>query len=310
MPTKQDIIDILQRIASESTEGRVSLAAFHTDTGWDAYWFNKYWPESGYRGACEEAGVLPGLMVGVDINCRVSDEAVSLKLAEAIEKNRMRFPSLPRFRALSKLGGKTICRGEEYRAAKQRLIKTYLSLPADDRSEAVERAMRDELQRLSGTLQLPNPVDVDVTANRSIRVTDDFIANVREFRNRGEEEQRQLVARFFVEVLGYRRTRVRSEHERNDVRVHDRKDRPWLVVEVKPSLDSDRHRKSARRQGFDYAHRIGLRYVVISDGDYYEVYDRFAGERLAYDEMRQGNFRLTSLRSRDNDLLSLLAAER
>src|SRR5207247_4832863 len=60
----------------------------------------------------------------------------------------------------------------------------------------------------------------------------------------------QLVAQFFYEVLGYRRPRVRSEHKHNDVRVHDNQDRPWLVVEVKALLETERHRRAARRQGF------------------------------------------------------------
>ncbi|MBI3465245.1 MAG: hypothetical protein HY000_19640 [Planctomycetes bacterium] len=83
-----------------------------------------------------------------------------------------------------------------------------------------------------------------------------------------------------------------------------------LIVEVKPLLEAERDRRAARRQAFDYAHRSGVRFVVIWDGDFYEVFDRCCGERLRYDEMRQGNFSLTSLRSRDADLLSVLASER
>ena len=91
----------------------------------------------------------------------------------------------------------------------------------------------------------------------------------------------------FYHVLGYKRARVRSEHKHNDVRVNDRRDQPWLVVEVKPLLETERDRRAARRQGFDYAHRLGMRFVAISDGDYYEIFDRCCGERLRYDEMRQ-----------------------
>jgi len=196
----------------------------------------------------------------------------------------------------------------------KRLIRGYLALPKSARrDELVEAIMSDELHRLEGghatkaaTLTRP----IAATPTHTIRVQENSIDLVRGFRNRGEEEQRQLVVRLFVEVLGYRRPRIHSEHKHNDVRVHDRRNKPWLVVEVKQSLQNDREKRAARRQGFDYAHRAGLRYMLISDGDYYEIYDRCAGEGLSYDEMKQGSFHVTALRSRDSDLLSLLASER
>src|SRR5439155_25384143 len=143
------------------------------------------------------------------------------------------------------------------------------------------------------------------TARVSVQVPQAYISLVQDFRDRGEEEKRQLVAQFFYEVLGYKRSRVRSEHKHNDVRVHDRRDQPWLVVEVKPLLETNRDKRAALRQGFDYAHRLGMRFVVISDGDFYEIYDRCTGSRLRYDEMRHGSFQITSLRTRDSDLLGL-----
>jgi hypothetical protein len=145
---------------------------------------------------------------------------------------------------------------------------------------------------------------------QTVQVPQDYIALVRDFRGRGEEEKRQLVAQFFFHVLGYKRSRVHSEHKHNDVRVHNRRDQPWLVVEVKPLLETARDKQRAVRQAFDYAHRHGMRFVVISDADFYEIYDRCAGQRLSYDEMRQGSFHLSALRRRDSDLVSLLAAER
>jgi hypothetical protein len=252
------------------------------------------------------------LQVGVDTHVRISDEEAAQRLAAGIAKNKMRFPPLKRLARLTQTAPITFCRGEEYSVAKKRLIRIYLGLEQIHRDTAVEAAMRAELERLDGNPSIETRPAQAVplrTRDEAIAVNAEFIAAVRELRGRGEEEQRQLVAQFFVEILGYRRTRVRSEHERNDVRVYDRRDRPWIIVEVKPSLESDRHRKAARRQGFDYAHRVGVRFVVLSDGDNFEVYDRSAGQRLSYDEMRQGNFRLTALRSRDNDLLGLLASE-
>jgi hypothetical protein len=57
------------------------------------------------------------------------------------------------------------------------------------------------------------------------------------------------------------------------------------------------------------AERPGVR-AHAERGHEREIFDRCAGQRLRYDEMRQGSFHLSALRSRDSDLLSLLAGKR
>jgi hypothetical protein len=243
----------------------------------------------------------------------VPDEELAIKLAEVVQTLEGKIPSQQRFRAIARMLPTTFKRGDSWAEAKLRIINVYFGLPAENRkSGIVDAAFREELARLNGayTSNAEASRIAPTLARHDVQVPQAFISLVREFRDRGEEEKRQLVAQFFYDVLGYRRTRVRSEHKHNDVRVHDRRDRPWLVVEVKPLLESNRDKRAALRQGFDYAHRIGMRLVVISDGDFYEIFDRCAGERLRYDEMRQGSFHLSALRPRDSDLLSLLAAER
>lgn len=310
-PTKQDIIDELQRI--QSRDGKVSKKLFTDETGWGQHWFNKYWPATGYQGACEEAGVQRGAIFGVEAKLRINDPELSVRFADAVASIQ-RVPSLQRFLALAKMHHETILRGGSFADAKRRLIPLYLSMPESERrGQVVDEILRAELQRLELGTKAESVATIaprSIGRNHVIQVSPKFIAEVCALREQGEEEQRQLAVRFFVEILEYRRKRVRSEHQKNDVCVYNRTNQPWLVVEVKASLKSDKEKRAARRQAFDYAHRKGLRYVVISDGDFYEVYDRCAGERLSYDEMKQGSFQLTSLRSRDSDLLSLLAAER
>lgn len=312
-PTKEDIIAALQRIAADSSDGRVSHSRFKDDTGWDRYWFDRHWPAGGYQAACEEAGVRRGAIIGVETNTRVTDEEMALRFAEAVQSIG-KIPTLKRLAALTRMNNKTITREDTYDDAKWRIIRTYFELPAERRKgEGVEQMLRAELARLndvSGTGSRAPAEQPAPSSRHSVQVPPEYVSLVREFRDRGEEEKRQLVAQFFHEILGYKRARIRSEHKHNDVRVHDRRDKPWLVVEVKPRLETERDRRAARRQGFDYAHRLGMRFVVISDGDYYEVFDRCCGERLRYDEMRQGGFYLTALRSRDADLLGLLSSER
>jgi hypothetical protein len=310
-PTKDDILAALKRIYAK--DGRVTHATFRDETGWDRYWFDKHCPVGGYQEACREAGVERGKIFGVETNLRVSDEELAVRFAEVVQALQGTIPSRKRFTAIARISEATITRGESWEMAKHRVINAYFGLPAEKRKDkAVETALRAELSRLTcnddrvsallsatSTAESTHPINVSTT----------YISLVRGFRDRGEEEKRQLVAQFFYEVLGYKRSRVRSEHKHNDVRIHDRRDQPWLVVEVKPLLETERHKRAARRQAFDYAHRLGMQFVVISDGDFYEIFDRCAGHCLRYDEMRQGSFHVTALRSRDADLLRLLKAE-
>lgn len=314
-PTKEEIITALERIGSKTPDRKVTMDAFIEETGWTRYWFDRYWPTTGgYRGACEEAGVRPGPIIGVDTNVRQEDEEVAARFADAVEAAHG-IPTLKKLCAIAKIAPATVCREKEtYERAKARLIRTYLAFPPEQRKgESVDTILQHELDRLEGNGQAADVSQVrplPITNRHQIAVSEEYITLVRQFHDRGEEEKRQLVGQFFYEILGYKRSRVRSEHKHNDVRVHDRRNEPWLVVEVKPSLSNEREKRAARRQAFDYAHRAGMRFVVISDADFYEVYDRRAGERLRYDEMRQGSFCITSLRLRDADLLSLLASER
>jgi hypothetical protein len=310
-PTKEDIIAALLKI--NSRDGHVSQAVFKKETGWDRYWFDKHWPTGGYQSACIEAGVMRGAIFGLETNVRVTDEELAIKFAEATQSIG-KIPSRKRFVALSRTSCETFCRGDGYPDAKRRILTRYFELPAQTRKGGeVDRILEAELKRLNGKTHTSiEPLNAPPLPDRplSIQVPSTFVETIRQLRDRGEEEKRQLVVQFFHEILGYIRARVRSEHKHNDVQVHDRRDQPWLVVEVKPLLETERERRAARRQGFDYAHRQGMRFVVISDGDFYEIYDRCAGQRLTYGEMRQGSFHLTALRLRDDDLINLLARER
>jgi hypothetical protein len=77
-----------------------------------------------------------------------------------------------------------------------------------------------------------------------------------------------------------------------------------MVIEVKRSLRSRADRDDALRKGFDYACRNGARYVVITDADRYEVYDRARG--LDHATMMCGAFQLTEFHEADVATLDLL----
>ena len=86
--------------------------------------------------------------------------------------------------------------------------------------------------------------------------------------------------------------------------VQDHTGRTAMVIEVKRSLGSAPQRDDALRKGFDYAGRNGARYVVITDADRFEIYDRTRG--LDHASMLCAKFRLTDFRESDAAALDLL----
>lgn len=104
--------------------------------------------------------------------------------------------------------------------------------------------------------------------------------------------------------LGHEREKIIFQLGRIDVAVQDRTGRTALVIEVKRSLGSAPQRADALRKGFDYAAQNGARYVVVTDADRFEVYDRTRG--LDHTSMLCAKFRLTSFRESDAAGLDLL----
>ncbi len=97
--------------------------------------------------------------------------------------------------------------------------------------------------------------------------------------------------------LGHPTSAIRFQIGRMDVAVEGDGGRTLFVFEVKRSLANSSMRDDALRKGFDYANRTGARYVVISDADRYELYDRTKG--LDHASMLCGSFRLTEFRTDD-----------
>ena len=54
---------------------------------------------------------------------------------------------------------------------------------------------------------------------------------------------------------------------------------------------------AVREQAYRYAHSIGVRYVILTNGETYVIYDRLKG--LSWDSNVLGEFRLTSLQDED-----------
>ncbi len=97
--------------------------------------------------------------------------------------------------------------------------------------------------------------------------------------------------------LGHNAKRIVFQSGRIDVAINDSSGKPEFVFEVKRSISQRTVRDQARRQAFDYAARTGARFVVLTDSDRYEIYDRQAGSD--YDSTLMGSFQLTKFRRDD-----------
>lgn len=130
-----------------------------------------------------------------------------------------------------------------------------------------------------------------------------LLALVRAIAGQPERNMEDLVKEFLLR-LGLPRSAVRFQIGHIDVTVDGQDGKPLFVFEVKRSLLNPNARSDALRQGFDYANRTGARYVVISDADRYEVYDRKRG--LDHATMLCGAFQLTAFRNEDVAILDVL----
>lgn len=104
--------------------------------------------------------------------------------------------------------------------------------------------------------------------------------------------------------LGHNAKRIVFQSGRIDVAINDSSGKPEFVFEVKRSISQRTVRDQARRQAFDYAARTGARFVILTDSDRYEIYDRQAG--LDHDSMLMGSFQLTKFRREDVAMLDEL----
>jgi len=116
-----------------------------------------------------------------------------------------------------------------------------------------------------------------------------------------EREHEELVIDFF-KILGYEFPKdIKLEKNRTDILI-EQKGKPFMVVEVKKdwNLKEELHRK----QVYDYALRQGARYVIITNGNSYYIYDRIKGS--TYQENYLGSFSLSPWSKGGEKLISLL----
>lgn len=133
------------------------------------------------------------------------------------------------------------------------------------------------------------------------------IETLRKEREHMERAHESLVEDFFV-VLGYRKHKdIKYRQGRVDIKLESG-GRSILLVEVKPVWDLSRYNGTeAIKQVYGYAHDQGVRYVLVTNGDTYILFDRLKG--LSWESNLLGEFRLTSLQQEDLTLINRLRPE-
>jgi len=134
------------------------------------------------------------------------------------------------------------------------------------------------------------------------------IETLRKEPGHAERAHESLVEDFFV-ALGHRKHKdIKYRQGRVDIAL-EKGDRTILVVEVKPGWDLSRYNgTSAIKQAYGYAHDQGVRYVLVTNGDTYILFDRLKG--LSWESNLLGEFRLTALQEEDLALVERLRPQR
>ena len=84
---------------------------------------------------------------------------------------------------------------------------------------------------------------------------------------------------------------------------------PLAVIEAKRTWDLDFENSAEYiKQAYQYAHQDGVRYVIVTNGDDYILFDRLKG--LSWEDNLSGEWKLTDLREEDLTFIDGLRPDR
>jgi predicted Mrr-cat superfamily restriction endonuclease len=144
---------------------------------------------------------------------------------------------------------------------------------------------------------IPKGGKIEYVRPPELEVVIQAVEALRKEREHKERAHESLVEEFFV-ALGYEKhTEIKYRQGRVDVAI-EAAGNTLLVVEVKAVWDlSSRNGRDAIKQAYNYAHEQGVRYVVVTNGNDYMLFDRLRG--LSWENNLLGEFQLTTLDHED-----------
>lgn len=123
-----------------------------------------------------------------------------------------------------------------------------------------------------------------------------------------KERAHESLVEAFYELLGFSKYEdIKHRQGRIDICIeHDNK--KIIVNEVKKDWHLSWRDRKALSQAYNYAHETGTRYVVLTNGDYYAVFDREKGH--SYESQFIGDCRLSKLKNEHLGLIEILKKEK
>jgi len=154
----------------------------------------------------------------------------------------------------------------------------------------------------------PKPARHDRVRPEFLKPLIERIEVLRKDKGHQERDHEALVEEFFVSI-GYAKI-TDLKFRRGHIDLTIAADGLQLaVVEVKRTWDLDYDSAiEARKQAYQYAHENGMRYVVVTNGDDYILFDRLKG--LSWETNLLGEWKLTALRDEDLKFIDRLRPER
>ena len=160
------------------------------------------------------------------------------------------------------------------------------------RKNPIRRTTTSPLQRVIA-YQVPN----------ELRSLINDVRQLQRDHNHLERDNESLVEKFFVN-LGYSSvSEIKFRRNNIDILISNNNE-PLITIEVKRSWSLNKMDMKTLRQAFNYSMESGTRYVMISNGDYYALYDRNLGR--TYENMFKFEFTLTKLKEKDLDSVDYL----
>jgi len=191
---------------------------------------------------------------------------------------------------------------KEYLPAKSILRQGEKLWPPYGTTGTLEPDLPNYIKRLLGE-EIDEPTEEEETST----IIPDYLSNLinhintlKEDSAHQERAHESLVEDLLV-LLGYEKhSDIKYRQSRIDLTLFN-EDKPFLLLEVKRdwSLSYETH-ASAVKQAYGYSCDKGIRYIVLTNGDYYAIFDRLKG--LSYEKNLIGEFQLTML-NQDNLLL-------
>lgn len=190
-----------------------------------------------------------------------------------------------------------------------KVTKNFFSFRDDETiSQFLKRSPYQTPEVNQSHIQLETKSILRKKATKTVHIPhelNNIINNIKELHsnNFSERDNESLVEKFFT-FLGFKSPReIRFQSGRVDIGIF-KDDEPLMVIEVKKDLNLSYKNGSVVKQAYKYSLENGSRFVIITNGDYYGVFDRDRGRSIKSNFV--ADFKLTELNDDDAKTIELL----